>query len=349
MVSGRGVVFAPSPSCPHCQCPRRFDFLVCNYDDTVCHNPICPRHMHDQAEQGLLSDDGVLGDVFWAEAHAVRTQCTEMSSLSVSVMGTVVAIEPRIQTALPRNSSDASINTAAACPPAAAASASASASTGCIARPPAAASACSATKGASHAAKTGPARGIGRKPVAVHYTTSKAKSKNKAKRVATERKTGKQGAVKGAPTPLPPAMHLAAAATERTKGKQGAIKGAPTPRPPVIHLTAAADLRARLGTPPKARLFAPTMPPTAPAARTSGTANWPVGKFTIRPDGRDVGKTSDLAPPDAPRLLHVRDSPIPAVMRTGREWPRLAPGGTALLPCNHSCISTGLLWGGGRG
>jgi hypothetical protein len=167
--------------------------------------------------------------------------------------------------------------------------------------------------------------------------------------VATERKTGKQGAVKGAPTPLPPAMHLAAAATERTKGKQGAVKGAPTPRPPVIHLTAAADLRARLGTPPKARLFAPTMPPTAPAARTSGTANWPVGKFTIRPDGRDVGKTSDLAPPDAPRLLHVRDSPIPAVMRTGREWPRLAPGGTALLPCNHSCISTGLLWGGGRG
>jgi hypothetical protein len=34
------MVFAPSATCPCCECPRNFDFLADCYDADECHNPI---------------------------------------------------------------------------------------------------------------------------------------------------------------------------------------------------------------------------------------------------------------------------------------------------------------------
>jgi len=73
------TVFPPSPTCPSCECPRRYDFLTAFYTEDVCCNPICSGNM-DAEEYTAPATDAPLHPDYWAYRRVTSTSMSTDSS-----------------------------------------------------------------------------------------------------------------------------------------------------------------------------------------------------------------------------------------------------------------------------
>ena len=66
-------VFAPSAKCPHCECPRGYDFTHSRYNAYVCLNPICSINVDEMSATTHPGGEGPLNPESWPYPTTIRS------------------------------------------------------------------------------------------------------------------------------------------------------------------------------------------------------------------------------------------------------------------------------------